>query len=122
MIDMHLRILPGIGDGPETMEGSLALARALVQEGVHNDTMVPHSNDEFHRHTVGETQMRVSDVQDAHGLGKRPWATKQPLEIATQLLGQAETQQVSEGRPTLIMQNAEVSMVSTWQCRQERGM
>ncbi len=24
MIDMHLRILPGIDDGPETMEGSLA--------------------------------------------------------------------------------------------------
>ncbi len=122
MIDMHLRILPGIDDGPETMEGSLALARALVQEGVHNDTAFPNSNDGFHRYTVGETQSRVSDVQDAHGLGKRPLATKKPLEIATQLLGQSETQQLSEGRPTAIVQNAEVSMVSTWQCRQERGM
>jgi protein-tyrosine phosphatase len=63
MIEMHLRILPGIDDGPETMEGSLALARALVQEGVHNDTMVPHSNDGFHHSTGGEIQHRVSDVQ-----------------------------------------------------------
>ncbi|TMD49477.1 MAG: capsular biosynthesis protein, partial [Chloroflexi bacterium] len=35
MIDTHLHILPGIDDGPETVEESLALARVLVQEGIH---------------------------------------------------------------------------------------
>jgi protein-tyrosine phosphatase len=61
-------------------------------------------------------------ASDAHGLGKRPLAIKQSVEIATQLLGQAEAQQLSEGRPAAIVQNAEVSVASTWQFRQERGM
>jgi len=34
VIDLHCHVLPGIDDGPETIEGSLALARAAVAAGV----------------------------------------------------------------------------------------
>lgn len=42
MIDLHAHVLPGIDDGPETMEGSLALARAAARTGTHLITATPH--------------------------------------------------------------------------------
>ena len=41
MIDTHLHILPGIDDGPDTLEDALALARVLVQEGIHSAIATP---------------------------------------------------------------------------------
>jgi protein-tyrosine phosphatase len=42
MIDLHTHILPGLDDGPETMEGSLALARAAVAAGTTVMAATPH--------------------------------------------------------------------------------
>ncbi len=47
MIDTHLHILPGIDDGPETLQESLVLAEVLVQEGIRVAVATPHYNDEF---------------------------------------------------------------------------
>jgi len=63
MIDTHLHILPGVDDGPETVQESLALARALVQEGVHTAIATPHYNDEFLPRSAAEIQERVHDLQ-----------------------------------------------------------
>src|SRR5215467_1305203 len=63
MIDTHLHILPGVDDGPETIEESLALARVLVQEGVHTAIATPHYNDEFPRRSAAEIQERVHGLQ-----------------------------------------------------------
>lgn len=63
MIDTHLHILPGVDDGPQTIEESLALARVLVQEGVHAAIATPHYNDEFPRYSSREIQARVADMQ-----------------------------------------------------------
>ena len=41
MIDTHLHILPGVDDGPESMEESVALARVLVQEGIYSAIATP---------------------------------------------------------------------------------
>lgn len=65
MIDTHLHILPGVDDGPETLEQSLALARALVQEGVHTAIATPHYNDEFQRRGAAEIRERVFALQQA---------------------------------------------------------
>src|SRR5437868_11062914 len=65
MIDTHLHILPGVDDGPETLEESLALARALVQEGVSAAIATPHYNDEYRRRSADEIRGRVYDVQQA---------------------------------------------------------
>ena len=45
MIDLHSHILPGLDDGPATMEGSLALARAAVDTGTRTILATPHIND-----------------------------------------------------------------------------
>ncbi len=44
MIDLHCHVLPGIDDGPETIEGSLALARAAVAAGIDTLVATPHVN------------------------------------------------------------------------------
>jgi protein-tyrosine phosphatase len=42
MIDLHTHILPGIDDGPATIEGSLELARAAVEAGTRTLVATPH--------------------------------------------------------------------------------
>lgn len=34
MVDTHLHVSPGVDDGPETIQESLALVRVLVQEAI----------------------------------------------------------------------------------------
>jgi protein-tyrosine phosphatase len=46
VIDLHSHILPGIDDGPRTLEGSLDLARAAVAAGTHTILATPHINDD----------------------------------------------------------------------------
>lgn len=42
MIDLHCHILPGYDDGPEDLEGSIALARGHVAAGVATVAATPH--------------------------------------------------------------------------------
>ncbi len=42
MIDLHTHILPGLDDGPSSMESSLALARAAVASGTNTMVATPH--------------------------------------------------------------------------------
>ena len=42
VIDLHCHVLPGIDDGPEAIEGSVALARAAAQAGIHQLVATPH--------------------------------------------------------------------------------
>ena len=42
MIDLHCHLLPGIDDGPDTLEGSLALARIAVGNGITKAVLTPH--------------------------------------------------------------------------------
>lgn len=44
MIDLHTHILPGIDDGPETIEGSLQIARAALAAGTGTVVATPHIN------------------------------------------------------------------------------
>ncbi|TMK97736.1 MAG: hypothetical protein E6G34_08540 [Actinobacteria bacterium] len=42
MIDLHCHVLPGIDDGPDTIEGSVELARAAVAAGTKMLVATPH--------------------------------------------------------------------------------
>ena len=61
MIDIHLHILPGVDDGPATLQESLVLAQALVQEGVHEAIATPHSNDEYPHYSAADISARVNE-------------------------------------------------------------
>jgi protein-tyrosine phosphatase len=42
VIDLHCHVLPGIDDGPETIEGSVVLARAAAAAGIETLVATPH--------------------------------------------------------------------------------
>lgn len=47
MIDLHSHILPGLDDGPETLEGSLELARAAAADGIVLIAATPHVREDY---------------------------------------------------------------------------
>src|SRR5947209_557093 len=82
MIDTHLHILPGVDDGPETIQESLTLARTLLQEGIQPATATPQYNDEFRQRSVAEIRERVYHLQqelDHHGIPLRLFAGHEAL-------------------------------------------
>ncbi len=58
MIDLHCHVLPGIDDGPETIEGSLALARAAAADGTRMIVATPHVS--WHHHNDATTIARLT--------------------------------------------------------------
>jgi protein-tyrosine phosphatase len=46
MLDLHCHILPGLDDGPQTLDEALAVARFCVQDGITHVVATPHC----HRH------------------------------------------------------------------------
>ncbi|SRR6266446_4221149 len=73
MIDIHLRILSGVDDGPETIEEAVALARVLVQEGIHTSLATLHFNDLFPRRSAAEMKERGNSSAGGAG-GHSPLA------------------------------------------------
>jgi protein-tyrosine phosphatase len=47
MVDIHCHILPGLDDGPKTMEESLAMAEAAIADGITHVVATPHASSEF---------------------------------------------------------------------------
>ncbi len=73
MIDIHAHILPGVDDGSDSLESSLAMARLAVKSGVHAIIVTPHCNlpdgkglnaDEVSEHTAALTHALVREGID----------------------------------------------------------
>ncbi|HTQ61798.1 MAG TPA: CpsB/CapC family capsule biosynthesis tyrosine phosphatase [Candidatus Solibacter sp.] len=47
MVDLHCHILPGIDDGPENMEISMAMAESAIADGITHVVATPHSSNEY---------------------------------------------------------------------------
>lgn len=60
MLDLHVHVLPGIDDGPRTMEDALALARALAEDGIEHIVATPH----IYLGVFDNTAARISAVFD----------------------------------------------------------
>jgi len=48
MVDLHCHILPGIDDGAQTIEDSLAMAEDAIQDGITCVVATPHASTEYH--------------------------------------------------------------------------
>jgi protein-tyrosine phosphatase len=48
MIDLHCHILPGIDDGAQTIEDSLAMAEDAIRDGITCVVGTPHASTEYH--------------------------------------------------------------------------
>ena len=47
MVDLHCHILPGLDDGPRTIEDSLAMAEDAIADGITHVVATPHANSVF---------------------------------------------------------------------------
>jgi len=47
MIDIHCHILPGLDDGPESLETSFAMAEMAVADGISHVIATPHANSSY---------------------------------------------------------------------------
>lgn len=94
MIDLHCHVLSGIDDGPDTIEGSLALARAAVAAGTRTLLATPHVSFSYPNEAstiarlVGELNERLRT--EGIALEVRPGA-----EIAMTRLADAEPGELS---------------------------
>ncbi len=82
VIDLHSHVLPGIDDGPDTIEGSLALARAVAQSGVTTLVATPHVS----------------------------WSYPNDPDTIVRLAGELNAQVQAEGIPLEIRPGAEIAM------------
>jgi protein-tyrosine phosphatase len=53
-VDVHCHCLPGLDDGPETMDDALDLCRALVDDGVTTVVATPHQLGVYDGYNTGE--------------------------------------------------------------------
>src|SRR5260221_4019523 len=47
MVDVHCHILPGLDDGPEGIEESLAMAESAIADGITHVVATPHCSNEY---------------------------------------------------------------------------
>ncbi|HVB99122.1 MAG TPA: CpsB/CapC family capsule biosynthesis tyrosine phosphatase [Candidatus Dormibacteraeota bacterium] len=47
MVDIHFHLLPGIDDGPDTLETAVEMARMAVADGTTHIVATPHANAQF---------------------------------------------------------------------------
>jgi protein-tyrosine phosphatase len=62
VIDLHPHILPGIDDGPATIEDALALARAAVAGGTATIVATPHVSWDWTENTAARIAEKVDEV------------------------------------------------------------
>jgi protein-tyrosine phosphatase len=47
MVDLHCHILPGLDDGPQSMDESMAMAESAIADGITHVVATPHANSVF---------------------------------------------------------------------------
>lgn len=47
MVDVHCHILPGLDDGPDSIEESLAMAESAINDGITHVVATPHCSSEY---------------------------------------------------------------------------
>jgi protein-tyrosine phosphatase len=91
MIDLHCHVLSGIDDGPATIEGSVALARAAAAAGIETLVATPHVSARYRndpatiRRLVDELNVRLAEEEVA--LEVLPGAEIEPAELSRLGLG-----------------------------------
>jgi protein-tyrosine phosphatase len=107
VIDMHCHVLPGIDDGPRTLEESMALARTAAAAGTRVLVATPHVSQRYHNEspTIG----RLVDELNAHLAAEGvPIEVRRGAEIALTRVGELDPEELSSlglgGGPWLLLE------------------
>src|SRR4051812_22853380 len=99
--EIHFHILPGVDDGPATMEESLELARLAVRDGTRTVVATPHVREDFFT-DVHELDWRVRELNARLRLEGIPLDVVQGGEVGpgmVSILDERGLQQVATGPP-----------------------
>lgn len=99
--DIHFHILPGVDDGPETLEESVALARAAARDGTATVVATPHVRSDYVT-DVSQLRDRVREVKTALARAGVPVSIVQGGELGHDMvarLRQAELETIAQGPP-----------------------
>ena len=94
VIDLHCHVLPGIDDGPETIEGSVAIARAAAAAGIRTLVATPHVAAQYPNdaETIARLVVEVSERLERERI---PVAVLPGAEIAITHLPELDPAQLS---------------------------
>jgi protein-tyrosine phosphatase len=99
--EVHFHILPGVDDGPATLEDSLDLAARAHQDGTATVVATPHVRHDFLT-TVTDLPARVRDLQAAIQAAGIPISLRVGAELGHDMvgrLGQRELDSIAHGPP-----------------------
>lgn len=74
MVDLHAHILPGLDDGPASIDESIAMARLASRSGISTVVATPHMFNGVHnvsRRDVADATERLAAALDAEGVALR---------------------------------------------------
>ncbi len=107
VIDLHSHVLPGIDDGPETIEGSLALARAAAAAGTRTLVATPHVSWSY-PNDAGTILGLVDELNARLAAEDTPLEIRPGAEIAVTRAGEIEPEQLARlslgGGPWLLVE------------------
>lgn len=81
MIDIHCHLIPGVDDGPQTMEEAIALCRAIVSDGVTHAICTPHIHTGRFNNSLASLIKPFSELQAALSLRQIPLALGLSAEV-----------------------------------------
>lgn len=99
--DIHFHALPGVDDGPATMEEALELARLAVRDGTRTVVATPHIRREY-LSVPSEVPVRVAELQDRLRIEGIPLSVVPGGELDAAMVGhldQADFEQIAVGPP-----------------------
>lgn len=65
MIDIHCHILPGLDDGAKTLEDTIEMARAAMNEGIHTIIATPHHKNSKYDNPKAGILSKVKEINNA---------------------------------------------------------
>ena len=93
--EIHFHILPGVDDGPATMEDSLELARLAVRDGTRTVVATPHVRGDFFT-DVHELPQRVRELNARLRLEGIPLDVIQGAELGPDLVGTLDARRLEQ--------------------------
>jgi protein-tyrosine phosphatase len=94
VIDLHCHVLPGIDDGPQTIEGSLALARAAAAAGTRVLVATPHVSWRYPNESATIAQ-RTSELNERLSTEEIALEVRTGAEIAMTRAGEIEPEELA---------------------------
>jgi protein-tyrosine phosphatase len=94
VIDLHTHILPGLDDGPRTLEESVAMARSAVADGIRVVAATPHVREDYPTRAA-EMERGVGELRQALATGGLTLDVRTGGEIALDCLGTLEADELA---------------------------